>query len=77
MKMGETISEKCFLASEPSASGITRNNYVASLSFDEKAKIYDVQVRLDEVNSGINQIHIESAAVGFKGIRIQFGFGSV
>jgi hypothetical protein len=50
-EMGQTISEKRFLASELSASGITRNNYVTSLSFDEKAKIYDVQVRLDEVNS--------------------------
>lgn len=49
--LGQTISEKQFLTSELSPNGITRNNYVTSLSSDEKARIYDVQVRLDEVES--------------------------
>jgi hypothetical protein len=49
-EMGQTITERRFLASELSPSGITKNNYVTSLSNDEKARIYDVQVKLDEVD---------------------------
>lgn len=55
-EMGQTISEKRFLASELSPSSITRNNYVTSLSYAEKARIYDVQVKLDEVDPTLIKI---------------------
>jgi hypothetical protein len=48
---GQIISEKRFLTSELASGGITRNNYVTSLSSDEKARISDVQVRLEEAES--------------------------
>ncbi len=48
-KDGQIVRENRFFTSELSPSGITKNNYVTSLSSDEKAKIYDAQVKLGEI----------------------------
>ena len=56
-KEGHIITEKQFLTSELLPNSTTRNDYVASLSENEKAQIHDVQMGL----SGNESIGFESA----------------
>ena len=42
------VGERQFLTSELPPTGITRNNYVVSLSPEEKSMIQDVHVKLED-----------------------------